>query len=332
MIRPIPKGQHFVPCLHLRQFIGSQPKGQVWTYNKNTGVKWSTIPEETGKQTHFYSSENEDGAYDTRLELLLAQSESEAAPVYRDMVNGKLPQEQSQEKADFASFLALAYVRTPAVRDDAARLIARNTQILMYAYGSNDAAFDTLFRKIEAERGEALSDDVRNEVRRSMVDPSEFKISVPKERTFMALGASDGLAQLLFQMQWSLVTPLHGFFVTSDNPVVRSVDPRTRHPMYGDLGFRNRTVQVTFPLTPHAGLRLTWENQMASHLQAGRDAVAHWNQTRAFHADQFLYSHVEDKRILHLARSLKGSRPKLTTVGFGPKTFAEVEVPRRWSK
>jgi hypothetical protein len=26
----------------------------------------------------------------------------------------------------------------------------------------------------------------------------------------------------------------HGFLITSDNPVVREVDPRTRHPFYGD--------------------------------------------------------------------------------------------------
>ena len=58
-----PKGQHFIPCVHLRHFAGHDPKGQVWTFNKNTGAMWSAIPEETAKQTQFYSIQTEDEIY-----------------------------------------------------------------------------------------------------------------------------------------------------------------------------------------------------------------------------------------------------------------------------
>jgi hypothetical protein len=63
-----PKGHHFVPRLHLQHFAGSQPPGQVWTYNKKTAAVWSAIPEETAKQTNFYSFKKEDGGFDTRVE------------------------------------------------------------------------------------------------------------------------------------------------------------------------------------------------------------------------------------------------------------------------
>ena len=54
-----PKRQHYVPRLHLKHFVGTEPKGQIWTYDKETGKKWSGTPENTAVETHFYSVEND---------------------------------------------------------------------------------------------------------------------------------------------------------------------------------------------------------------------------------------------------------------------------------
>ena len=86
-----PKAQHSVPRLHLQHFIGHDPRGQVWTFNKDTGASWSAVPEETAVQTHFYSVEQDDGTYDTRIEEFLATIESKAAPIYEELITGKLP-------------------------------------------------------------------------------------------------------------------------------------------------------------------------------------------------------------------------------------------------
>ncbi|TIV74335.1 MAG: DUF4238 domain-containing protein, partial [Mesorhizobium sp.] len=137
-----PKGQHFIPRLHLQHFAGVQPKGHVWTYTKADGKKFSRMPEETAKQTHFYSVEAPDGSYDLRIEEMLARIESTAAPIYMRLINGKIP--EHQDKMDMAQFLAVMVVRTPGSRKDAAEMVGRMIQIRNYATGVHDRAFNSL--------------------------------------------------------------------------------------------------------------------------------------------------------------------------------------------
>ena len=86
-----PKSHHIVSRLHLQHFAGDQPKGQVWTYDKNTGSPRSAIPDETATFNHFYSVELEDRIFDTSVEDVLAANESDAAPIYRKLIDGEFP-------------------------------------------------------------------------------------------------------------------------------------------------------------------------------------------------------------------------------------------------
>ena len=138
-----PKGQHFIPRLHLQHFAGQSPKGQVWTYDAVVGKAWSSILEETAVQTHFYSAEKDDGSMDTRFEEFLSEVESAAAPVYKRLLRGVILKD-SQARVDFAQFLALMHVRTPAMRRMHAEIHGRGIQIHNYAYASNPEAFDSL--------------------------------------------------------------------------------------------------------------------------------------------------------------------------------------------
>src|SRR4051794_35543076 len=110
------KAHHIVPRLHLANFAGNDPRGQVWTYDAATGKSWSKIPEETAIQTHFYSVGREDGTHDPRIEEMLSEFETRAAPVYLKLLGGDIPSKDTQERIHFAEFLALMYVRTPSMR------------------------------------------------------------------------------------------------------------------------------------------------------------------------------------------------------------------------
>ena len=133
-------------------------------------------------------------------------------------------------------------------------------------------------------------------------------------------------------MNWSLIEPKIGYFITSDNPVVRRVDPKTVSPIYGDNGFLNNTVDVTFPLTPKLMLVAAWHENLPQQGICGKDHVVAGNANRALYSERYLYAHIFDKRIKRLAAQFKHSRPSMTTKGFGPAKFAKAEVPRRWSK
>ncbi|WP_456666436.1 DUF4238 domain-containing protein [Bradyrhizobium sp. USDA 3240] len=66
-------------------------------------------------------------------------------------------------------------------------------------------------------------------------------------------------------MKWSLAEAQAGLtFITSDNPVAREVDPKTRHPALGDHGFLNKTAEITCPISPSRCLILTWTNKRPS--------------------------------------------------------------------
>jgi hypothetical protein len=326
---PTPKRHHFIPILHLQHFVGTDPGGQVWTYDAETGDVRSAIPKETAVQSHFYSVEGDDGAMDTRIEDFLAKMESNAAPAYEALLRAEIPKKDSQARVDFATFLALMYVRTPAMRRMGAEMIGRQMQILCYAYGSNEKAFEGLNRRAEKAGARQLNADEKERLRKAFLDPSGYMMHIGKERTLMVLKAADGLAPILFNMKWSIAVPAHGFFITTDNPLVRQVDPKTRHPIYGDHGFANKTAEVIFPLSPQRLLLMSWEEGTPDIGAFERAHVEQINRALAAHSDPYLYSHIRHKRLKELAAEFKDSRPMMTTQGFGPKKFAKIEVARR---
>jgi Protein of unknown function (DUF4238) len=94
-----------------------------------------------------------------------------------------------------------------------------------------------------------LNAEEKERIRQTFLDPSCYKMEIAQERTLYVLKAADKLAPLFFNMKWSLMAAANGFFITSDNPLVREVDPKSISPFYGDGGFANKTVEVTFPLS-----------------------------------------------------------------------------------
>lgn len=331
--KPVKRGQHVIPRMHLQHFASKVPPRHVWSYRKSDGEVFHAIPEETGKQSHFYSIENDDGTYDTRIEDHLSEVEDAATPVYNKLLADGPANLSVQQKADFAHFAALLHVRTVAARNDAARAIGQMSQIMTYAHAAHDGAFESMIRGLEADKGEKIPGDVKAKVRQWMLNPAQhYTVEVPKERTFIALGAADKLTEIFLQMHWTVARPKHGFFITSDNPVTRQVDLKSVHPAYGDLGFINKTAQVTLPLSPGALLLMRWGEDLWHELSVDRARVESINRTRAFFADEYLYAHIDHKSIRRLATDHRDSRPKLETVGFGPKQFGTVSVPRRWPK
>jgi hypothetical protein len=141
------KGQHTIPRLHLQHFAGASPAGQVWTYDSSTGRRWSAIPDETCKQTHFYSIERDDGTMDTQVEDFLSKVESRSAPIYHGMTEGTMPQTE-EERADFALFLGFLYCRTTSMRRISAQVHGHGAQILNFAYASQPEAFEALTRRV----------------------------------------------------------------------------------------------------------------------------------------------------------------------------------------
>ncbi len=326
----VTKSQHTVPRLHLGHFVGNNPAGQVWTYDAKTGLNWSQVPLETGTQTHFYSVAKDDGTQDTGIEDMLSGFESRAASIYKALLDGNIPKLNTQERIHFAEFMAILFVRTSAMRKLNAEMQSRAIQTMMFAYGRNERAFERLIAGVEAQRGEKIDPVLKEQLRQGMIDPSGYEIEIPKHMTLKAIGAADDIAPILYNMKWSLAHPRDGaFFVTSDNPVVRTTDPSTRHPALGDGGFKNKTAEVSFPLSTNALLIASWEMDARDFGSFDPEDVTHLNELRAIHADRFIYAHVDDAGIAEMATKYKDSGVRLNSVGFGPKKHATTRIGRK---
>ncbi len=105
----------------------------------------------------------------------------------------------------------------------------------------------------------------------------------------------------------------------------------TTHPVYGDGGYLNKSVNVSFPLSPKKMLLLTYHKHQRSIWETPRQYVEAVNRARAAHAELELYSHIRHKTLAKMALKYKDSRPGIRISGGGPKNFAKVVSPRRFA-
>ena len=160
-----------------------------------------------------------------------------------------------------------------------------------------------------------------------MAEPGDYEILIPKERTLQALSAADALAPIFYNMKWSLAYPREGYFITSDNPIVRRTDPATRHPAMGDGGFRTRQRKRRFRCRD-VMLITSWDQSARDRGTLDVDTVNALNELRSIHADRYLYAHANDAAVTSLAEKFKNKRPAVKSRGYGPPNFAPTKVGR----
>lgn len=319
--------QHITPVFHLTQFAGHHPKDCVWVYDRKEGSARPVAPNSAGFERHFYSVKRDDGSWDTQLDDWITGVEATAHPIYLELLAGIVPTDDAQAKADFAVYLSTIYARTKAMRRFAAETYASLIQMTNHATAAHPDVFESHIRLLEQDRGKPIDPKLKEEVRQAMLDPSDWIIEIPKERTIASLKFIDKLTDIFFSMHWSLVAPEKGFFITSDNPLIRRVEPRTRHPIHGDHGFRNRTAQVTFALSPKLVLILTWQKHLPRRWVVSRETVNELNHDLAAHAERFLYAHLDHKHIAKLSKKFGEKQPR-GVQGLGDGHFAEIRVKR----
>ncbi len=103
---------------------------------------------------------------------------------------------------------------------------------------------------------------------------------------FAGFPVIDDLTDIFLNTHWSLVDAGSGFYITSDNPLLRVVPgPRPSR----DYGFRHKTMEVTFPLSPRTMLLLTYEKPPADRWIASKETVREQNEGRAVACEFELY-------------------------------------------
>jgi hypothetical protein len=114
-------------------------------------------------------------------------------------------------------------------------------------------------RSCTSDGGPVYTAEQKERLRQDFLNPSDYVIEVSEQRTLPVLATANKLSPIFFEMKWSIVRSFGAVFITTDNPIVREVDPQTRHPVLGDHGFVNKTAEVIYPLSPACLLLMSWD-------------------------------------------------------------------------
>ncbi len=322
------KKHHRISEFYLRHFATLDPKEEIWTYDLESDTVRSSTAEATGYEKHLYSVTLPDGTRYADIEDQIANVESAAAPVHLKLIRGE--KISRQERANYASFMALMLVRTDAFRQQYAEGIVGTLQLRNFLAASDDDAFDNLVETYEQDTGKMLSDEDRQHLRDGMLNPQNFHIDVRKDFTLSALGVHEKLAPLFDKMSWAILRiPPPRFLITSDNPLVYGVPKPDQHPFYGG-GLADKKVEVTLPLSSQKCLLATWnEYKGVPVVDAGREEVKELNRYRAINAMRYLYAPKRDTGIHALGKKYAHIKPGLRISGAGPDKYSSVKMKRR---
>lgn len=168
----------------------------------------------------------------------------------------------------------------------------------------------------EEDTGYNISPEEREKMRKFISDPSNFSINVLRSAGLPMLGGMANLANIFLNMKWVVGRSKDQHLITSDSPVTRVSDPATHSPVYSDGAFANKTVRISFPLSPSRMLELTWKGEERERVvDIPKRMAREMNGVRAAQAERFVYSSKSDYGIEKLCNKwLKEEKaPKIVT-------------------
>ena len=320
--------QHYVPQFYLKHFCNED--GKLWVYPKSkAGEPFSASPSNVAHERFYYSPEIE-GVRLLDIERKFAECEGKAQAVHQKLLQGKLPL-SDEDRTAYADFLSLSHVRTPTMRRIFAEMEGARLQALIYAHNVFPQAWETYKEEFESLHGTPPTKEEEEIIKKIVENPSKhLQLDIHRDYTLGALQAAEPLFQAAKRMRWTVLTNTSDEeFVTSDNPLCWAVAPGSIHPFYGPGPLANKTVKISFPLSPERLLLLTWEMGMPLSWECPRQEVKVYNRLRAYNTEEMLFSSSKKQGLINLTNKYKQERPKIEVTGLGAEGLMKVNVKRK---
>lgn len=299
--------QHYIPQFLLRNFKSkptmSKKDAKFFVYDKSNDREFPALIRSTGGERYFYEVKAEGEEFS--IEEKLGTYESSTAPIIKKIIdNGSLKLLTRKEKMILSKFIALQFLRGPAIRN---RLIEL-AELLEIKFN--------FFEEFDFQR------------------PDEHESK--RNHCEIVLNGVNQLSPYLYNKDWILCKSKTSSLIIGDNPVVM-------HNTFNDgTGLRNEGVEVYFPISPQycllilcgsvrkritESLSIKTRNPLAkphvrnleNHVQTfKRKGTIHMdlenikfiNSLQIIHSERFLYSH-ESK--FDLPRLMISKNEKLRT-------------------
>lgn len=308
--QPRTKLQHYVPRFYLERF--ANVNGYVWTYDISTGQSRAAKPQTIGAETNFYSPIQADGTRFDDIEQWFSKVEAAAASLFDPLRNGR--RLIGADRDAMSLFLAAQYFRSPMMVHAMADMMGQFAHDAYMKIARSKTNSDEIFDTIDQENGRVTPPEERENIRERLARPENLRLDVLRDIGLPAISNAGKLARIFRHLSWATFDTSGQHVVTSDSPVVKVYDPRSFHPVYGDGGFLNKTMYVSFPLDPHRTLEMFWgsgDPGGVHRIGAHRGRI--YNKQRVLHAVRSIFSDRDDVGISKLiAKNASEQRPRIS--------------------
>ena len=269
---PRTKKQHTLPQSYLRRFANGE---QIWVHNFHQKASYVNNISDAACIADFYTVHTKEKQKDDSIErALLAPIEGIGNPIIEKMIN-KMHVPTGKEKALFANYLAITYVRGIWFRQILLEVYEHFANDLVEKLVTDEQFFNQTMEGIRKETG--IKVDMTFEQAKEVHANSETSMSIPRTyyvKEMMLYAAS--LVDIFYHMNFNLIYASHLSkvnFITSDKPIaVMTNSPLGKY----DKWLEDPEALLYFPLSSHTCLMLDFKKE-PKVLSAKRSNVASIN-------------------------------------------------------
>lgn len=293
---------HTVPASYLKRFVGAAD-GMLWVYSKRDGSMHKGKPTKITVERYFYAYDRPDGTKDHSLEGYFdKQIESVSAPIIvRWTQTGSVP--TASEIEVMSAFMSYAHLRTRR----ALRVVTEVTHAALVVDLEAAARDDPQQGRVLATWRRNVGDD--SITLEELQEYAERRPAIWSERFRQAavpttMQLAEHMRDVLAGLQWHLCdAPHHAFFITSDTPVVVTVDGAPTV-----SGFPKPDAEVFMPISSTAAILLSHHRRSTSRLLLDVETVRYFNRCMVFVAERDVISLQESDEIARLVAEFRSTQ------------------------
>jgi hypothetical protein len=299
---------HYLPQFYLRNFANSKDRRNAWVYAKAGNIVHSATPRNLGIEKDYHTVTLADGTKDRHtIEETVAALENVAAPVVQKIL--RRASLTSEDNEIFAVFAAQMFLRVPARRDNAGRMMSEMLKHSAQQLAGNKESFHTDYRRFQEETGD--QSDLDPEELRQYILGDDYVLTVNSSAALgLSFGAMEVVSTCFLRMQWAFLHRNGRFrLITCDNPVF-CCDPTILPNTWHGVGLMNPGVEVSFPLSPDVVAFASYHPKRRRVQHIGPEVVRRFNQQTIDSAYRYIFACERSEKLeTFISRNNDGSIP-----------------------
>jgi len=261
------KRHHTIPKCYLENFTDSD--GFVWVLDIKDNI-FRIKPENILLENHFYTITLKDGEKSLVIEDTLANIEGDYIAIFQNKIKNELPL-TDDERAKVAVFVAALYIRTSPYRESFREALGT----LRSSMEDWKKQFETMTDKSKKAIASISSSGKGESI--SVEDLDKYLGNLNEHHSMNVLEYLPEIAQIIFNMKWSIWKNVDNNFVTSDDPVVllrpESIKRYGANTIGSTPGLLYKDTELTLPLSKNRLLLAGWILNENSYIDVPDDIV-----------------------------------------------------------